>query len=370
MGDEKNPKWGWIYYCATLCAGTISSLATKALSRKSAPIPLVNASYADYFQHPYMLTFGMFLGEFMCLPLFYIHQLLFGKKETKDKGKRINPFLCAIPAFCDTVGSIFVYNAYNLTAVSIIQMLTGVRIIFTALLSGVLLKSKLYIHHIIGLILITLGLLLVGLAVYINKNDDSRFLGILFLVLGYIIFPIQIVIEEAMFKNYNLHPLEIIGYESSAGCIFSIIVLIIFQFIPCTRVRQEGNYDTYPQTALCPYDRLEDSNVGLYQLGQSSSLLAIAILVIVTLCIFNFASQGITKHLSGTTKATVSVIQTVIVWIIGLVLEWETFLELQLIGFIVGTAGVVIYNEIYVPPISGLDYNTKANIAKREDKDD
>jgi len=41
-----------------------------------------------------------------------------------------------------------------------------------------------------------------------------------------------------------------------------------------------------------------------------------------------------------------------------------------LIGFIVGTAGVVIYNEIYVPPISGLDYNTKANIAKREDKDD
>eukprot|EP00826_Nyctotherus_ovalis_P040588 TRINITY_DN4015_c0_g3_i7.p2 TRINITY_DN4015_c0_g3~~TRINITY_DN4015_c0_g3_i7.p2 ORF type:complete len:376 (-),score=87.61 TRINITY_DN4015_c0_g3_i7:968-2095(-) len=367
MGDEKSPKWGWIYYGATLCAGTISSIATKAMSKKAAPVPMNGGMFVDYFQHPYMLTFGMFLSEFLCLPIFYINQLFARKK--RSGGKRINPFLCAIPAFCDALASALTYNAYNLAAVSIVQMLTGIRILFTAILSRIFLKSKLYVHHIVGLIIIILGLILVGLALYLSKDANSSFLGIFFLIIAYCITPIQIVIEEAMFKSYTLHPLEIIGYEASAGCFISSLMLIIFQFIPCTRVRQEGEYDTYPQTAHCPYNRMEESNVGLYQLANSMPLLGIMIIVIITLCIFNFASQGITKHLSGNTKATVSVIQTAIVWVIGLIIGWENFLVLQLIGFIVGTIGVIIYNEIYVPPIWGFDYNTKENIAKREENE-
>ena len=313
MSEDKSSKWGWIYYGSTLLAGTISSIATKSMSKKTAPLPGHDPPFQDYFQHPYMLTFCMFLGEFLCLPIFYINRACCKSKADDSEKKRINPFLCAIPALCDTVGSAFIYNAYNIAAISIIQMLSGVRIILTAILSVIFLKAKLYVHHIVGLILIFSGLLLVGFAVYLDESASSSFLGVIFVVLGYTTAPIQFVIEEFMFRKYTLHPLEIIGYESSAGCVYSIIILIVFQQITCTRVRQEGEYNTYPQTAHCPYGRLEESTVGLYQVRNSLTMLMLMIIVIITLCIFNFTSQGVTKHLSGTARSTVSVIQTVII---------------------------------------------------------
>eukprot|EP00826_Nyctotherus_ovalis_P040589 TRINITY_DN4015_c0_g5_i1.p1 TRINITY_DN4015_c0_g5~~TRINITY_DN4015_c0_g5_i1.p1 ORF type:complete len:283 (-),score=50.10 TRINITY_DN4015_c0_g5_i1:356-1204(-) len=251
--------------------GTVSSVATKGMSKVSAPVPMNGGMFVDYFQHPYMLT----LGVFLCRPIFYINQLLFPKKI---KGKRINLFLCAIPAFCDALASALTYNAYNLTAVSIVQMFTGIRILVTAISHFAL---SLYVYHIVGLIVIILGLVLVGLAIYLSRDANTSLLGIFFLVIAYCITPVQIVVEEAMFRNYTLHPLEIIGYEGSAGCFI----------VSITRVRQEGEYDTYPQTAHCPYNRMEESNVGLYQLANSLPLLGIMIAVIIALCIVNFASQ-------------------------------------------------------------------------------
>jgi len=369
MGDEKSAKWGWIYYGSTICLGTVASMAVKAMSTETAPIPGTHPEFRDYFQHPYMLTFCMFIGEVLCLPIFYLNRAIFPTSDQKSAQKRINPLLCAIPALCDTVVSALIYNAYNLAAVSMVQMTTGIRIIATAILARLYLKNPLHRHHIIGLTLIFIGLFFVGLAAYSDTSGSSSPLGILFLIIGYIISPIQFVIEEALFRNYTLHPLEIISYEGGAGCVFSAIILIIFQQIPCERVRQTGDYDTYPQTAHCPYGRMEESTIGIYQLLNDNKMLLLMIIVIISLAVFNFSGQGVTKHLSSTARTTVSVIQTAVVWLISISLGWEGFLLLQLIGFIIGTIGTIIYNEIYVPSIFGFDKNTKANKAKRDETD-
>ena len=366
MSDGQNAKWGWIYYGTTVCCGTVATMAVKAMSSLTAPIPGTTPEFKDYFQHPYMMTYFMFIGEFLCLPIFYLNRL-FGAKEEKGKkpGKRINPLLCAIPALCDTITSCLIYNAYNMVAASMIQMFTGIRIIITAILARLYIKNPLHRHHITGLVLIFWGLLFVGLAVFLDISGTSSPLGIFLLIVGYILSPLQFVIEEKLFRSYTLHPLEIIGYEGAAGCVFSSIILIIFQYIPCVRVRQTDEYDTYPQTAFCPYDRMEESNVGFYQILNSGVMFGLMLAVIFTLSAFNCTSQGVTKHLSSTARATVSVVQTTLVWLISITLAWESFLWLQLVGFVIGTCGAVMYNEVYVPSILGLNYNTKENKALR-----
>ncbi len=368
MSQEKSTKWGIIYYATTVCVGIGASLAIKTMSTVTAPIPGANPEFRDYFQHPYMMSFFMFIGEYLCLPTFYLNRLIFKPKEdSKAPQKRINPLLCAIPALCDIVASSLVYIAYNLVAVSIIQMFTGVRIIVTAVCARAFLGNKLHRHHYAAFGFIVVGLLCVSYAVSTDTSSTTNPLGVIVLIIAYALMPIQMVIEEKLFRDYTLHPLEAIGYEGAAGIVYSIIMLLIFQQIPCTKSRQQGDYDTFPQTAMCPYGRLEESRVGMYQIMNSGTMFGLMLATIFTLCAFNSTSLGVTKHLSSTTRTTVSVVQTAILWAISIMIGWEGFLWMQLIGFLLATWGVVLYNEVYVPPIKNFDYNTKKNIAARKD---
>jgi hypothetical protein len=47
---------------------------------------------------------------------------------------------------------------------------------------------------------------------------------------------------------------------------------------------------------------------------------------------------------------------------------WEKFLALELIGFFMLVGGTLVYNEIVILPCTLFNYNTKAEISKREGK--
>jgi len=51
---------------------------------------------------------------------------------------------------------------------------------------------------------------------------------------------------------------------------------------------------------------------------------------------------------------------------VSLYLGWETFLPLELIGFVLLVIGTFVYNEIVVVPIEFMARNTKVEMAKRE----
>jgi len=59
----------------------------------------------------------------------------------------------------------------TLIAASAASMLRSTVVIFAAMLSVFYLKNKLYRHHITSLIIITVGAVLVGVAL-LNKKDD------------------------------------------------------------------------------------------------------------------------------------------------------------------------------------------------------
>ena len=119
------------------------------------------------------------------------------------------------------------------------------------------LKKKLYRHHYLGIVLISLGVILVGVACLIghdHSEDDGKnsiadlIAGIVLLQVGIFMGAAGFIIEEKFMKDSTrLDPVLIVGCEGSSACIIWLVILCIFQFIPC--------YDD----TFCTNNRLEDT---------------------------------------------------------------------------------------------------------------
>jgi len=75
---------------------------------------------------------------------------------------------------------------------------------------------------------------------------------------------------------------------------------------------------------------------------------------IVSIAFFNFTGVTITAKLSATTRMVLDSVRTLIIWIFSLIVGWQSFYWLQIIGFLILLAGTLIYNKIIKLP--GLNY--------------
>jgi len=362
----------WIVYSSwggLLFFGVVGLFVGKGISVFTSPVNKEETIY-DYYQHPFLQTFFMFIGEFACLIFFYFQNIVSKPQKPDLTKKKFNPLMLGIPACLDVIGSTLLLYGYILVAASVITMMSTVQLIIGAILSVIFLGRKLYIHHVIGICIILLGLIIVIIAVQILSNDSSTTtLGLCLVVVSNIISPIQFVIEEKLFNIYEINALEGVGYEGLVGLTIMALLLPIYQNIPAKRIIQSKPFDheQMPQKAVFPYHKVEDSIVGFIQISHSSGILIFVILYIITLGAFNFASQAVTKYVSSLSRITMNLARTALTWLISCLLRWETFNFYQLIGFIILTGGVIVYNEIYVPSICNLNYNTKENIKKRQE---
>lgn len=200
----------------------------------------------------------MFLGELMCLFVFFGKKLYLSRKKSgydsvadpqsmvapaspgtkiaeEIKLKRnINPFWFAIPALFDCTASSLMFVALTQCAASVYQMMRGAIVIITAVFSVIFLKRKQYGHHMVSLAIIVSGVALVGWAgIYYGKKDDSSgsqttLLGVLILLLSQCFTASQFVIEEKLFDGYYLDPLFCVGCEGFFGVCYFCILLPIF----------------------------------------------------------------------------------------------------------------------------------------------
>lgn len=95
--------------------------------------------------------------------------------------------LLAIPASCDVVASTLMNIALTMVAASVYQMLRGLIIIVTALMSIIFLRRRLFRHHWSSMGVIFTGVFLVGLASYIDDKEDktpTKALGLILLVIA------------------------------------------------------------------------------------------------------------------------------------------------------------------------------------------
>jgi len=328
---------------AMVITGTINTLSTKWADVTSAKG--LDGVVQD-FNHPFFQALGMFLGEFFCMFAYHLINWYKSRNGSLDEEElrkvNFNPLLLWLPALCDMTGTCLMYLGLTYTYASVFQMLRGAVIIFTGILSVIFLKRKLSSFHWTGMLLILTGLALVGVASILQPQDDSNaphpLAGDAIIIAATLVSSVQMVVEEKLLNSYSIPPLLMVGWEGFWGFISLSVLLVPFYYIPGPAV---GN-------------RLENPLDALVQMGNSWIITLALVGNVVSIAFFNFTGVTITARLSATTRMVLDSVRTLIIWIFSLIVGWQSFYWLQIIGFLILVVGTLTYNKIIKLP--GLTY--------------
>lgn len=324
-----------IFAVGMLVAGTINTISSK-LQDEVTTVGLPG-SEPRKFAHPAVQTLTMFMGESLCMLVYFIVRARSRKAEIESDGSakpnRSYPlWTFLLPAMCDMTGSTLMYVGLLMTYPSVYQMLRGMIVVFTGIFSYLFLGTKLRGNHIIGMLLIVIGTVLVGVSsVMSSKHSKDKashpLIGDLLVVAAQIVAATQMVLEEKFIGKYNVHPLQVVGNEGVWGMAVTTVILIVGYFI-------------------LPIRHVDNSLDAAYQIKNSHELLGALLLSIFSIAFLNFFGISVTKYLSATHRTTIDATRVVLVWVVSLIVHWEQFQWLQLVGFLVLMSGTSIFNEI------------------------
>ena len=370
-----------------LITGSINTIANKLQQN-------TKSKGVKYKGHQKFITFCMFNGELICLLLYWLKEGRYKKKQKSEalienneeiegkKKKEPKIWYFLFPALFDILGSSISSISLSFLASSIYQMFRGAIIIFTCIASILILKSKYYRHHFLGIIIVMIGLAIVGLNAILNGDSSSEnpSFGIFLVILSQVFSCCLFITEEKLLKGYEVPPLKAVGLEGMWGVSVYIFLLFIFYFIRCEK------WPKFLKDGVCIRDkaegidkdcsiRFENAIFAVKQIYASRDLKLFLSLYVLSIAFFNFSGLTISKNVSSTARTIVDTLRTIVIWTFFLTMPFvpddtkETFSWLQLLGFLILILGGLIYNEILVLPFWGFGDNTKEAIKKREKRE-
>ncbi|XP_031848551.1 transport and golgi organization 9 [Nomia melanderi] len=346
----------WTHYQCILALLMVVSGSFNTLSVKYADRQVIKGEDGQprHFNHPFMQSSFMFIGEMLCLVVFKVVYNYYSRRDDGSvdnnrltKGSRVfNPLILFIPALCDTCATSLMYIGLNMTYASSFQMLRGAVIIFTAILSMGYLNRKLESREWIGIGMVIVGLALVGLSDIVTMEDsdmgtNSIITGDLLVICAQVITAVQMVVEEKFVVGENIPALQAVGWEGIFGFIAVCIIMIPLNFIHAPPPFADNSQGT-----------LEATKDAFVQIGNSGHLLTAILGITFSIAFFNFAGISVTKEMSATTRMILDSARTVVIWGFSLALKWQSFHYLQLIGFSILLTGMSCYNNIVVPQLA------------------
>lgn len=312
------------------------------------------------FGHPYCQSLVMFSCEFLCLGIF-LCQLLYKERVLGQKIEPgvdttlpVNRLLFAAPAMCDLIASTTLFVALELTSASVYQMLRGATVLFTGLLSRLVLKRKFQLYQWVGIAGVVVGLACVGLASILvhadgEKTPPNPVLGNILVVAAQVVVAAQMVIEEKIFSKYKPVPMQFVGWEGLYGTAVILVVLLVFLAVPAGK-------------------RPDDIGIWAQQLGNDWRALVSALCMLLATPTFNVTGQAITKYMSGTTRMVLDTLRNIVVWVFSLWLFGEKFKWLQLVGFVILVGGTAVYKNLVEVPLACMRHREEdASPAPAED---
>jgi drug/metabolite transporter (DMT)-like permease len=387
MAEKISPVFLYMLMLGMLITGTINTVSLKLQNLEK----YFNKSTGEnqVYNHAFFQTFNMFIGEFLCLGVYAVQYIMDKRKygnvnqspailDAKARGLKTNINVCllAIPASFDVLASSLMFLALTMIPASIYQMMRGLIVFVAAILSIIFLKRRFHRHHWTSLALVVGGVAIVGASpiIYPEKNKDDGdeklvYIGIILVVIAQLFAGGLMISEEMLLGDYYLHPLKVVGWEGFWGCFIYLILLTIFQFIPCG---SGSGSESGGRGDICPYGRLEDTPQALYEYGQNWKIAFYGIGSIFSIAFFNAFGVAVTKYSTAAQRSTIDTSRTLLIWIIFLVKPGdgrERFIWLELVGFFMLVAGTLIFNEIVIIPICGFDRNTKKKLAEKKQKD-
>ena len=299
-----------------------------------------------YFKHPFLQCWGLSFGESSCILLFIAYNALKGTKERKEGSEakehsKFNPLLFLPAAVMHQMGRLFGFLSLNYNLASSTQIISGCQLIFVCIFSRIFLKKSLPWFKWFGVLLVVLGIVVVGLGDLKqekiqaeNINAENPVLGDIFMVVAIVFSSGQLTYEEKYVKKHNIQPLHCLGMEGSFSLAILSLLLVVLYFIPV-------NVDMDQ-----PGGQLADALDGFVQLGNNPVLLASFLGTTVALCMALFAGISLTRKLSAVHRIVIDSGRSVLIWAVSLAAKWQTFQLLQIIGFLIMSIGVLIFNDV------------------------
>ncbi|XP_029172197.1 solute carrier family 35 member F6 isoform X2 [Nylanderia fulva] len=323
----------WTTYQRTLAmlqiiTGSFNTLSVKYADRQ---VVLGQDDQLRHFNHPFMQSLFMFIGEAFCFLAFKILYYYYNRRadgsvdnNVLTKGSRMfNPIILLVPALCDMCATSIMYIGLNMTYASSFQMLRGSVIVFTGILSIGFLNRKLGMREWIGIGFVITGLAFVGISDILTMEDadisaNSIITGDLLIIFAQVITAVQMVVEEKYMGEQDIPALQAIGWEGIFGCIGISIALIPLNYIIAPPPFADNSRGT-----------LEATTEALIEIGSSSKLLIAVIGIAFSIAFFNFAGISVTKEMSATTRMILDSVRTIVIWVFCLALQWQVFHYMQ-----------------------------------------
>jgi len=401
-----------------VCTGTLNTIsASLQIARQAENIEY----HMAYFEHPFVQTLFMMLGECMCMIAYLILKyIVFRDDPERVDGPNalpMNPLVLWPAAFLDIVATAMGYMGLGfMKNPGFFQMLRCSPIIFCGLLSIPFLGQRLKAHNWIGIAVLCTGLIIKAIPDaahpfvdyeampallpedpngwdYCNMKltptwnittttsgttystskpgstteapeDDDKginvLIGIVLVLVGEFFHGVQFVYEEKYLTKYGLAPLKVVGLEGINGALTLFVLMWPMYFI-----------NMGDQFGMGPDNRFEDMLDGLKMIFDGNNggwLLAWTFGNMCSIAIFNFAGISVTKELSATTRAVLDQIRVVLIWCVFLIPLGPFLCRLQdhftftaPIGLVILICGVFIYNDIIIMPA------VRKYILKKED---
>lgn len=174
--------------------------------------------------------------------------------------------LLAAPSTCDLTGTTLMNVGLLFVAASIYQMTRGALVLFVGLFSVLFLRRKLYLYQWGALFIVVAGVAVVGLSGVLfggsseddiaqNPGDASSnaaevseavraFIGVLLIAAAQIFTASQFVLEEWILENYEMDPMEVVGWEGVFGFSVTLIGMLIgYAVVGSTDAGRYGYFD-------------------------------------------------------------------------------------------------------------------------------
>jgi drug/metabolite transporter (DMT)-like permease len=344
-----------------LITGTANVLLYKLQDRVC--IGDCDTSKPQLFEQPVWQTLIVFFGGFGTIlgPIFIHLQKRFGRYQlVNSEGSEVSieatsdsqitkpltgvrKLLMWLPALCDICGTTLMNICLIITSASVFQMLRGAIVIFVALFSVIFLNRKLQLYQWVSLLSIVLGVSLVGLSGILKSsppnftndtNDGMAVLGVIMVLVSQIFVATQFVLEEKILSRYSVGPIEVAYLEGFFGIITVSFAILVGHV-------QYGQY--HPGSYW-------DAVTAYHQIFDNFKVWGISLVFCVSIGLFNFFGLSVTRTVSATSRSTIDTSRTLFIWMVSLVLGWETFSFLQVIGFVFLVYGTFLFNDAIDPP--------------------
>ena len=347
-------------------------------------------------KHPFMSVWVMFMAEASIIIFYFIERQKTKNKraptqrtvvlDTFEVTETISPddhievlpgenkiytlliiFMCLVFDLLATTTLIFFRE--NASFIELILKL--ITIFISTMLSQWILKYKYHKHHAFGILLVSVGLIIYTIIDFmisgIKLSDVSIPLTLLSLVL-YLLSAFQEVSEKYLMDTKYVSPFVVISFEGFGGVVVMIIVFLVLNQIDCTQ-----------DSLICDYD--STSNHSVENFFETISYIFSHyeyyfpfIKLYFSMLFFNLFRLKTNEHYSPTHRSIADCFGSLCKWILTLALPFldaGNVTPLSIVGtsiaYVIIMIGLVIYLEIIVVKVLGLERNTRYHIIQREE---